>query len=815
VADVRRALVLSNRNFPVGSFEENAYEYLVRVDGAVKDYRLLGDIAVKEVNGALVRVKDVAKVVYGSEEKENGVFIDGGSVLMLSVYKQPASNILSVSRRVDRSIGRLNGRYGGTVRFQKVFDESESVKSSLRDLLAALLLGIVFTVLSVFIFLFDVRVSLIIILTVPLSIIGTFIVMRFLRVSINLLTLGGFSLAIGMIVDNAVIVVTSVFERLCEEKRDARYYESLRRIMPAVTSATFTTVVVFFPVLFLSGVLKLIFVQLSLVVVTALLFSLVLAVTLIPVMLERVKVRARALGMRQAVGGALARAYRRALSTLFERPAAAFAALGVVTLLGALSYGGIEKRFLESFPQSRFAVTMFVKRQVSFEYTARLSDMVSGVIKGDGRVDRIIAFIGIDGSDVTQNLDGMYGENTAVFEVYTKVKGESIYPLIESVRRRLRVFSDVDFIVRVPDNPVQRLVSRSEFDAVVKLYDPSAASLVERVRDLDAFLRERGLAEEVLTSYYAANTEESLHVKRDEASLYKLDAPLIGEYLASAVSGLKVGDWKNGDFDVPIMLRFPRGSFSGVEDLMNLSMTNRDGADIRLGDVLTVRRGDSPNFLLRENQRGYAKVEYNRSRGGDRRPFFEKSREKRIVARHLEETGADYAYADQFTALRESYGELLLAFFLAVFLEYIILAWQFNSFSEPFLSIAMIPLSLPGVLLIIAATNASLNINTFMSIIVLVGLLVNNAIMLFMEYKDRKVVDREGVISASTARLVPVLITTLSTILALVPSLFTNNRIQETLSATIILGLLYATAVTLLYLPVLYHLVRLKRGRGP
>jgi multidrug efflux pump subunit AcrB len=814
ITEIKNILGLSNKNFGVGYFHNENHEYLVRINGEITGYKDLESIVLNEEDKRLVLLKDLATVIYGVEEKKSDILIDGQHALMLSFHKKPGFNILKASKEIDRKIDQLQERYEGRVYFHKVFDESDTVERALKDLVWAMLLGIFFTVVSVFVFLSNLKVSMLIISTIPLSFTATFIIMRIFDLSINLLTLGGFSLAVGMIVDNSVIVVSSVIDTRKTKTRynEVEFYRRLGKVVPAVISATFTTVVVFFPVLFLRGILRLIFLQLSLVVIVSLLFSLLFALTAVPVVLPCLNINEKSKTVKILTAGATGPLYERMLRFVFKRQYLFFALLAVLFLAGIFSYTAVDKRFLESIPQNYFFLKIFIPQQVPFEYTAQFSDQVSRVIKHERNIERIIAAIGADKNDLLTKVNGIQGVNTAVLKVYTGEKGREMYSQIASIREKLAVFPGVDFLFSIPDNPVQRLLSRSEYDIVVKIFDPSPEYLAKKSGEISAFLRERGLAEDVLNTYYMTNSERAFEVKRKESSIFKVDAPFIGEFITSAVSGLKVGTLKKDEYEIPILLRIQRDSFSGVGDLLNFSIKNREGKEIRLDELLTLKEVAASNLILRENQNAYAKVEFNleNERGHH---FFSFRRLERVreIEDLLESLSIDYQYTDQFSLLRENYREILLALFLAVFLEYTILASGFKSFLKPLLVIAMIPLSIPGIFLILALIGSSLNINTFMSIIVLIGLMVNNAIMLFLQYQNSAARKKNDIITASVQRLQPILITTLSTILALVPILFTGNRIQVNLASTLILGLLYSTGVTLFYLPMLYAIFHVKQ----
>jgi len=872
VNEVSEALRLSNKSVGVGTLRDNEYEYLIRVDGDVTDYRELEDIVVKKDEKRLVSLRDVAEVKYGIEDKDTGIRIDGQDALMFSVYKRPNAGILRVSGRIDEQIKRLNARYNGDIFFQKIFDESMYIKKSLRELIAAITLGILFTVFSVYLFIGSMRLSFIVIITIPLSMFATFIIMKLAGVSINLLTLGGFSLAVGMIVDNAVIVMTAVVAPGGKysnvdggigplELDDQGFSARIRRVVPAVFSATLTTVVVFLPVFILTGILKHVFFQLSLVILVSLLFSLVFSVTLVPVFLQSVSGRVgrntlkgfcppvyrklvegsgphkkaespvsgnhqiepatrnefclhmRPAPMEEKTVIKLTIIYAKLLTAVFKSRIFFLIALFSIICLGVFSYGPIDKRFLESFPQDWFYVKLFIKKPVPYEYTARFTGYVIDTIAAGGNIKKIIARIGIDRMNVENNLDGIYGTNTAILKVYTDTAGDAVYNSIRQVREKLDYFTGVDFLVTVPDSPVQRLLLRSDFDARIKLYDPSPDILADAVGLIREYVEKTNIGQDILTSYYMPHTEHSILLKRDEMALYRVNAVSLAEFISAAVSGLRVGTWKRGEYEIPILLRFPFDSVSDIGDILDLSIKNSDGKEVRLKELVYVKQTDASRFMLRENQTTFAKLDFNIKERTERRSLFSRSfSQRKQMESFLQSKKFSYIYQDRFTLLRENYREILLSLFIAIFLEYVILASGFRSLSKPLLVIAMIPLSVPGILFILYMLNFSLNINTFMSILVLIGLLVNNAIMLFLEYGSGKVRDENEIIIASTRRLKPILITTVSTILALVPTLFTGNRIQVSLASTLIFGLLYSTGITLLYMPLLYSIFYLRKN---
>ncbi|MFW6138222.1 MAG: efflux RND transporter permease subunit [Spirochaetota bacterium] len=823
--EVKEVLLSSNKNFPVGKLNDNRYEYLIRVNGEISHYRDLEEIVIKESQKHLVFLKDIARVEYTSRKNSSDVYINGQTALMLSVYKQPGANIIKTADRLDEKLEQLNSRYKDRIYFNKVFDESLYIRGSLKELILAIAMGIFFTVVAVYFFLYNLKLSLLIILTIPASIISTFIVMKIWGLSVNLLTLGGFSLALGMIVDNAVIVTYAVYDCLVRKapvsmkkasgsvmdtSPDKQFFNKVSQVIPPVVSATLTTVVVFFPVLFLSGVLKVIFMQLSLVIIFSLLFSLLLSVTVIPLMLSRIQITTNRVHVLARINKFIECCYRRMLMAVFARKRVCIGMLGGVVLLGVFSYRLVDKCFIESVPQDYFFLKMVIKTQVCFDYTVRFTKYVSSLIEKDRGVKTVVGVVGS-----TESLLGSGGStlsaNTSILSIYIN-EGNNIDELTQRIRRQLKEFTDVSFVFSYPSNPIQKLLVSSNFDILLKIFDPSVKLLTSKTNMVHSFLVNRGLAEDVQSSYYTQNTESSFLFYRERMPIFNMDPVYLGEFVSAAVSGIHAGTWRKEQYDIPIVLKFPEEGYSDVEDLLNFKMKNRDGKEIPLSEVLYVQEDAAPGIILRENQTTFSRIEFNLKQNEHR--WFQgqtiwpggKSSIHQEVKSFLASQGLRFRYLDQFFLLRESYSELFLSLFLALFLEYVILASMFRSFSRPLLVIFMVPVSITGIFIVLLLVQASLNINTFMSIIVLVGLMVNNAIMLFAEFSASGAGDQESIIAASVRRLKPILITTMTTILALSPTLFTGSSIQVNLAATLMLGLMYSTGITLIFLPLFYSM---------
>ncbi len=847
VGEIRDSIMSFGNNRPVGFLKKGNREFGIKFQGEITSYLDYENIVIKRGDYGEIRVKDIGSVEYGVADKRKDILLGDKNVLALYIFRQRGINALLLSRRIKTAIDELSSRYGGVIQFEEVFNNSDWIRNSLKELGVALFFGILFTIFAIWIWLRNIKLSLLIIATIPISIVGTFILMKVLGISINVLTLSGFILAIGMIVDNAVIVVTSALKGQ-EDNRSSGVLinngktaseENIKGSMAAVVSATLTTIVVFVPVIFLSGVLRVFFMMLSLIIVSSLLISLIASVTLIPVMLGDIRIRKGILSKPPAVESILNKLYEKLIKRMFKKSLLWIVVLLIISSFGFLSYNKIDKRLMAPYPQDFFYIKFFINKGVSINYTENFIKSVTRKITVITEIDRVLTVIGEDPSSVYQNLSGLFGVNSGVIKVYVKKDTKNIYRVIRRVKEKLNDFNNVNFVFTIPDNPVQKIISTSDYNATIMVYGSSDKTIKINTDKLYNYLVSlddsrdalQSNSDNIVSSFYQNKKEYIFSIKREYLPYYDLTAFDIAAFLKMAVSGINLKSWRRGEYEIPVKLMMDKRCIENPDDILNLGIVNNSSEVIAISELLSIGSRKGNQSIFRENQKDYGWIGINEN------PFLlNKDGKNKIVLKkgiinlfktgnrnkHLKDkldkvkgyclkNGIEIKIEDQFSKFKENSKALLIALLLSIFLEYIILVVSFKSFLKPLIVIGMIPISLSGVIIIIMVTGSSLNINSFMSIIVLIGLLVNNAIMLFLEYRKKNAATEDDIIMASVSRLKPIMITTLSTILALLPGAFTSNRIQASLSLTLILGLFYSTGITLIYLPLFYRLLYVKK----
>ena len=796
INEIKEKIQNSNKDFPVGFYEENNREYQLRVKGRFDDYQDFGKIIIKNDREKVVTLADCAEIEYGSEIKRSGVLVDGNEQIVIMLYKQPGENVIQLSKRIKKELNNLNERYKDSLKFEYLFDDSQYITQSLSNLLIAIFFGVICTIISIIIFIYNVPISAVITLTIPISVIASFIFMRILNVSINLLSLGGISLAIGIIVDNSVIVVEALIEQFRVKEKDENYDREIKNISGAVISSTLTTIVVFLPIFFLSGILKIIFMQLVLIMVFSLILSMFAGIFLVPLMIRNVVISEKEYSLINWVNEVIIKSFTKLLNHAFKYATIYIVVLLILSTLGLIGYFVIPKTFMDSIPSDTFYIKIFIKKLVPYSYTKNFTSIVENIIHSTKGIKSTISFIGVDSNDLTANIEGIYGENTATIKVISKKQGSEIYHIISKLRKKFEIFSDVDFIFVIPDNPIQKLISRNEYNYVVKFFSKDYQNLYSETNKISELLKSNNLAVDIINSYYMTTVEKEVHINRDLLSRYQVEITSLAEFLVAHVTGYQVSSWKKNEYDIPVRLKVGESSEFDEQSFLLKTIKNNAGAQVFLKDLISINEKTSSSQIMKENQKYYAWIGFT----SDAKTSVIEKLLKENISKDIE-----YSFTGQFSLLQENMSEIMLTILLALFLEYAILAVQFQSFRKPFFVMLIIPFSILGMFLILFVTGNSLNINTFMSIITLIGLLVNNGIMLFYDYDNAKASKKDQIIILTAKRIPAIFITQLSTILALITSFFSGNKIQISLAYNLSLGLIYSTLVNIIFLPIFYY----------
>ena len=813
VTDVAEALKAQNLVRPVGRFEEGGQQHLALASGLWKSLQDIAQAPVLVKGGATIRVTDLGNVVPGSPDRTLLVTGNGRDAVSISISQQIGANILAVKEGVDAALTTLARALPGGIRITKVYDLADFVSAAITNVRDAILLGGLLAVVVLLVFLRDLRLTLIAALTLPMAIVPTFVFMRMFGGSINLMSMGGLAIAIGLVIDDAVVVVEGI-HRQAHRGAEA-VTDAVSQLMAPLVSSTLTTVVVFAPLGLLSGVVGQFFRALSLSLSAAVLVSLALSVSIVP-LLARWAVRRRDTGARAPSNSALDRVYARGLRTMIARPLMAVLAALVLAGGTAAAFLSASTGFLPPADEGGFVVDYLTPAGSALGETDRQVRAMEAVI---AQTPEVAAYSRRTGSEL-----GLFAtaQNSGDILVRLKQRGErerSSEEVIAAMRPELRQaapLAEIEFVQLLQDmlgdlegspTPIEVKIFGDDTAVLEGLSGPVEELLQKVDGVVDVVGMQRGNPEMTWTVDPAAAGRLGLSVEQASA---QMSAAWLGEVAT---------DLRLFDRRVPVRVRLPDAVRFDAAHLADTLLRTPAGALVPVSRLAHAERSNGQAELLRENLRGMALVS-GRLEGRDLGSAVSEIRGK--LETMTLPVGYTFEIGGQYESQRTAFRELLAVFGLGVALVFTILVIHFTAWTPAVLILLTAPLSLGGALLLLRVTGADLNVSSAMGLILLVGLVVKNGIMLLdlsESLHARGEPFESAIVHAGAIRLRPILMTTLCTLFGLLPlalGLGPGADLQKPLAVAVIGGLALSTPVTLLVVPGLYAvLTRRPRAAAP
>lgn len=825
ILQVSQAIQASNLDFPTGRIKDGDEQFVVRLAGKLADLDgLRGLIIGRSRTGGEIRLADVAEVHDGIKEVSNFSRLNNVSTVGLLIQKQSDANNVDVCRRLRREFARLEKESAAIgVRFDIAQDASlftqEAVSAVRQDLLIAIL--IVADVM--FLFLHSIRNSLIVMVAVPTSLVSTLIAMWAFGFSLNLMTLLAMSLVIGILVDDSIVVLENIYRHL--EMGESSRLAALRgrsEIGFTAVSITLVDVVVFLPLSLISGLIGNIVREYALVIVVSTLMSLVVSFTMTPMLASRFTklqhLSARGLAGRfgvwfEAAYNRLTEAYRRILAWSLRRRGRVFAASGllVVLALALVPLGFIGTEFMQKADRGEFSVYVELPEGSTLERSNRTVQEVERMLAGVPEIRKVLTNVGASNEGFFSQSSSNTSELTVIL-VDKRRRTKSQETVGEDIRRmvsrlpgvKVRI-NPIGFFGQADEAPIAYVVSGVDRDAV--------RATAERMRTL---LQAIPGTADVRLSSTEGQPETRIEIDRDKMAALGLSMGEVGLTLRTALAGDAVSKFKDGDneFDIRVVLdEFDRRN---PDDVASVAFVNALGETIELRQFAEVGRGSGPTKLERKNRNNSIQVmaqTLGRTSGDISQDL------RRALSRETLPAGVTIAPTGDIEMMTESFSSLALALFAAVVLVYMVMVALYNSWIYPLVILFSIPLAVVGALLLLALTGNSINIFSFMGMIMLVGLVAKNAIILVdftNRLREEGVETREALLQAGRTRLRPILMTTFTMIFGMLPIALASGSASEVKSGfalVLVGGLTSSLLLTLVLVPVVYFKVVQVRDR--
>ncbi len=820
--DISDALSRENQNIPAGNVERFDEALLVRVIGEAEEVTDLQSLVVgTRTDDAGVSVPvylaDVAVVLDTFEDPTNIVRINSEPGIRLSVTNQSGTNTVDVAERVRDEVERINRDYDGRAELTVVTDTSEYIEDSIANVQTAVLAGAILAVLVLLFFLRNLRSTLIIGVSIPISIIGIFTLMYYFDITLNLISFGGVALGVGLLVDNAIVILENIYRKL-EEGEESIFaaIEGSREVGTAIVASTITTLVVFVPVIFLTGFAAIFFGQMAFVVSFALACSLAVALTLIPMLSSRfLSADNIGNGGPGSIGrflDAVEQTYGNLVDWCLDNT---FKTLGVAVALfvGALMLTPhIGTELLPEDDESEVRINLDMPEGTKIERTERAVQKIEAAIPEQvPEMTKMQTVVGNPGfwstsggesASLTVQLVDPGDRDRSSDEVAAEL-APHIEHLVAGGEVRVRAGGGL-WVLRVLQGGGERL------EAQVRGHDLDGSyELAEEVSDVMSTI------DGVMSTHVSRDmggTELQVIPDRDKLGAMGVEPSVVGRQIQTYIQDMRATTIRTEGDEFDVIVRLPHDERQGIEALLEMPVIIPQVGATRLGDVAEIEEHEGPLTIQRENQGRIINISGNIT---GERPLG-------AIVSDLRAEIADMEYSEEFAVMvtgeaeeqEETFGGLLIGLLLAVTLVYMVMASQFESFLQPLYIMFSIPVAAIGVILMLLLSSTTFNIQSFMGCIMLTGIVVNNAIVL-VDYinlmrRERGMLVREAVALSARRRLRPILMTTVTTMLALTPialGLGEGGETQAPLARAVIGGLFVSGLISLVIIPVIYDYV--------
>ena len=826
VARISALLRSENQNTPLGEIFQGERTYLLRSQAQFENLDEIRNLVVMTRAGVPIYLRDVAEVKDASEDVRSLLRINGAAGIRVQVQKQSGTNTVEISDAVRAEINRIN-REMPNIRLAVLDDSAIYIKRSIGSVQEHALIGSLLVTLIIFAFLRSFRSTLIVCTSIPISVIGTFALLYFAGFTLNIMTFGGLALGIGMVVDASIVVLENSFRHMEHGKdRVTAAIEGSEEVWSAIVASILTHIAVFVPLLFLTGISSILFRQLSVVVIFSLLMSLLVAVTLVPVLCANLLKLPPPVAERKGLGGRLFtasenflegmdNAYRRFLhKSLVHRPIVIGA--GVLSVVAAvLIFPRLNTELAPQTDEGVVNVTAELAPGTRIERTdaivSRLEQQVRQLVP---EAETMIASAGQGGGG-----GGFFGGTSRgqvqLYLVPKDRRKRSSDQIAIELRRQLA--GNPGVIVRANagggNNQLNQLMSGGLNNGggrmAVEIRGEDLTQARRIARDVnDLLLTTPGVADPRL-SRDDARPELAIQIDRPKAALFGLNTSNVADTIRTNVAGTTAAQFRQNGFEYPIVVRLREEDRQEVSDVNDVMVTNQAGLALPVRNVMTMQSQLGPAQIDRKNQERIITVSAD--------PEVGLSEAVAAVNERLPQLprpqGFSIGFGAEIEQQAKAFGELRMVLILALILVYAVMASQYESLKDPFIIMFSVPTAALGVVLALYLTNTSFNLQAYLGVIMLGGIVVSNAILL-VDYTNvlrrrDKLPLREAVELAGRTRLRPILMTSLATMLGLVPmalGIGEGSELQVPLARVVIGGLLTSTFITLVFVPTVYTL---------
>lgn len=827
ISNVSNILTAQNFSMPAGyvSDDENI-KYLVRVGDKIDGDKEMQSLALFDtgIDGiGVVKLSDVADVFIADDSDEVFTKINGNSGVVFSFSKQSDAATATVSENIAKKLNSLTQENEG-LHFTTLMDQGDYIDIIINSVLQNLLMGAVLAIIILYLFLRDIKPTLIVALSIPISVIFALVLMYFSGVTLNMISLSGLAIGVGMLVDNSVVVIENIYRlRNLGVPPVKAALNGAKQVAGAIASSTLTTICVFFPIVFIEGLTRQIFMDMALTITYSLLASLIVALTLVPAMGQRMlrKVKPVKHGMFDKMLGG----YEKSIRFVLKHRAIALI-VAVVLLFGSM-FGAVARgfSFMPNMASTELSVTVSLDDSATMDDTIDVAQNLLDTLSEYDEFETVgvmtgstTSLMGLTGSVSSSDADKGSVMAYAVFKDDKVKNSESISKEIEAELQSI----DGDVVVSGSSSSSSMSAMLGDDGVSIKLYGDDLKTLQNTAKDMAEKLAAVDGIDETDNGIGATSGEIKVTVDKTKAAKKSLTVAQVYQQIAAAITSETTSSTlTNSGKDLDVVVIKDENSDvtkNNIKDI-KLTYTDKEGNEktTKLSEVAEISDSESMNSITRSDQKRYIKVSGTLKDGYTNTDVSNKA--KALFDDYKLPDGCSIEYSGSNESTMEAVNQMLLMMLLGVILIYLIMVAQFQSLKSPFIIMFTIPLAFTGGFLGLLITGFDVSVVALLGFVMLCGIIVNNGIVLVdyinnlrLEGKER----REAIVEAGKTRMRPILITAITTVLGLSTmalGIGTGSEIMQPIAIVCIGGLLYATIMTLYIVPVIYDILSKKELR--
>ncbi|MBC9911086.1 efflux RND transporter permease subunit [Chitinophaga varians] len=825
VLQVRQAVTNANMDFPTGKVKTANDQILIRLAGKYKNVDQLRNLVLKTTaEGTQVRLQDVADVQDAQKDAERIARVDGVNAIALQVQKQTDANAVTVSEEMKKAIANVEKDYAANdLKILVANDSSDFTLESADSVIHDLVLAVILVAVVMLLFLHSIRSAIFVMISIPASLIATFIGMKLMGFSLNLMSLLGLSLVVGILVDDAIVVLENIYRHMEMGKNRVRAaFDGVKEIGFTVTSITLVIVVVFLPISLTNELVSKILREFCVVVMISTMLSLLSSFMIVPLLSSRFGKLEHITGkniFEKFILWFEKQLHRFTMwMTGILRWALAHKAITLIASVGLLfasfmliGKGYIGGEFIPKGDRGQFIVMLEMPKDASVQQSNQATRIAEQYLNKKPEIERLITTVGQTSEDGfgTSQSTAYKSEITVIMvplekrkdaaDIYAAKMKKELKALLPGVKVKT---TDVSIMGTAERAPVELVVMGSEMDSVMNF----AKKAMDTLKTISG-------TSEVKLSVEEGNPEINVQVDRDKMAALGLTLDMVGGTMQTAFSGTADDSkvkFRQGDYEYDINIRFDDFNKKNLQDVANIQMVNDKGQLIKLSQFATVTEGSGPSHLERRDKNTSVSVQsqvMGRPSGTVTQEFAAK------LAKMEKPTGINFVFGGDAENQGDSFGTLGAALLISIVMVYLIMVALYDNYIYPFVVLFSIPLAIIGALLALALTNNTLNIFTILGMIMLIGLVAKNAIILVdftNQMKEQGQSTFDALIHANNARLRPILMTTIAMVIGMLPIALATGGVASTkngLAWVIIGGLISSMFLTLIVVPVVYMVV--------